>query len=153
VTVAGGKVMKDAQVHELILGADVFINVPILKDHGSTRVTASMKNLMGVVWDRRFWHKNDVHQCIADFAGYRKPDLNVVDAYLVMKANGPRGVSTGDVVTMKTQLVSADMVAIDAAATKLMGIAPDEIEYITMAAAQGVGRKDLDGLNIKRITL
>ncbi len=153
VTVAGGKVMKDAQVHELILGADVFINVPILKDHGSTRVTASMKNLMGVVWDRRFWHKNDVHQCIADFAGYRKPDLNVVDAYLVMKANGPRGVSISDVVTMKTQLVSADMVAIDAAATKLMGIAPDEIEYITMAAAQGVGRKDLDGLNIKRITL
>lgn len=153
VTVSGGKIMKDALVHELILGSDVFINVPILKDHGSTRVTASMKNLMGVVWDRRFWHKNDLHQCIADFAGYRKPDLNVVDAYLVMKQNGPRGVSTNDVLTMKTQLVSADMVAIDAAATKLLGLAPDDIDYITMAAAQGVGRKDLDRLNIKRITV
>jgi uncharacterized protein (DUF362 family) len=153
VTITGGKVMKEARVHELILGSDVFINVPILKDHGSTRVTASMKNLMGIVWDRRFWHKNDVHQCIADFAGYRKPDLNVVDAYLVMKQNGPRGVSTDDVLTMKTQLVSTDMVAIDAAAAKLFGLSPDDIEYITMAAAQGVGRKDLDKMTIKRMTL
>ena len=153
VSVAGGKVMKDASVHELILESDVFINVPVLKDHGSTRVTAAMKNLMGIVWDRRFWHKNDIHQCIADFAGYRKPDLNVVDAYRVMKQNGPRGVSTDDVIAMKAQLVSTDMVAIDAAATKLFGLNPDDLDFITRAAAQGVGRMNLDKLNIKRIAV
>ena len=37
VTVSGGKIMKDALVHELILESDVFINVPVLKDHGSDR--------------------------------------------------------------------------------------------------------------------
>jgi uncharacterized protein (DUF362 family) len=137
----------------LILGSDVFINVPILKSHSSTRITVAMKNLMGDVWDRGAWHANDLHQCIADYASYRKPTLNVVDAYLVMKRNGPRGVSVEDVATMKAQLLSSDMVAIDVAGTKLFGLEPENIRYIELAAARNVGRKDLDKLNIKRIAL
>jgi uncharacterized protein (DUF362 family) len=88
VSVTGGKVLKEAQVHELILESDVFINVPVLKHHSSSQLTAGMKNQMGIVWDRGYWHRNDLHQCIADFAGYRKPDLTVVDAYLMLKQNG-----------------------------------------------------------------
>ena len=151
VALASGKTLKAARVHELIMESDVFINVPILKNHSSTKLTVSMKNLMGIVWDRGFWHKNDLHQCIADFAAFRKPDLNVVDAYYVMKQNGPRGVSVDDVMTMKSQLLSRDMVAADAAAAKLYGMPPDDVGYIRIAAAQGVGRKDLENLNIKRI--
>jgi len=153
VTITGGKTMKDARIHELIMDADVFINVPILKDHTSAKLTIAMKNLMGIVWDRRYWHANDLHQCIADFAAYRKPDLNVVDAYSVLKRNGPRGVSINDVVMMKAQLISTDMVTVDAAAAKLFGSVPDDIGYIRIAAAQGLGRKDLEQLNIKRISL
>lgn len=153
VSVAGGKVLKEAAVHELILESDVFINVPVLKHHSSTQITVGMKNQMGSVWDRGYWHKNDLHQCIADFAGYRKPDLTVVDAYLTLKQNGPRGVSVDDVVTMKTQIVTTDVVAADTAAAKLFGINPDDIGHIRIAAAQKVGRKDLEHLNIKRITL
>ena len=108
---------------------------------------------MGIVWDRRYWHSNDLHQCIADFAPYRKPDLNVLDAYYVMKRNGPRGVSQEDVVTMKAQLISTDMVSIDTAGAKLFGIDPNDIRYIQIAAQQKVGRADLDQLNIKRISL
>ena len=153
VTVSGGKSLTKAKVHELILESDVFINVPVLKNHGSTQLTMSMKNLMGIVWDRRYWHGNDLHQCIADFAPYRKPDLNVLDAYYVMKRNGPRGVSQEDVVTMKAQLISTDMVSIDTAGAKLFGIDPIDIRYIQIAAQQNVGRPDLDRLNIKRISL
>jgi len=153
VTVAGGKSLQKAKVHELILESDVFINVPILKNHSSTRITMGMKNLMGVVWDRQYWHSNDVHQCIADFAAYRKPDLNVLDAYLVLKRNGPRGVSIDDVVKMKTQVLSRDLVATDAAGAKLFGLNPDDVRHIKIAADQKVGRKDLDKLNIKRISL
>lgn len=153
VTIPEGKNLTRAKVHELILESDVFINVPVLKDHGSTRLTMSMKNLMGVVWDRRYWHGNDLPQCIADFAGFRKPDLNVLDAYYVMKRNGPRGVSQEDVVTMKAQLISTDMVAIDTAGAKLFGLDPNDIRYIQLAAQQKVGRADLDQLNIKRISL
>lgn len=148
-----GKRLNDVQEHELILESDVFINVPVLKSHGSASITVSMKNLMGVVWDRSHWHSNDLHQCIADFACYRKPDLTVVDAYNVMMQNGPRGVSTNDVVNMKSQLISSDMVTADSAAAKLFGINPDDVEYILYAAKQGAGRKDLGNLAIKRITL
>jgi len=153
VTVTGSKNLPTAKVHELILDADVFINVPVLKDHNSARLTMSMKNLMGVVWDRRAWHANDLHQCIADFAAYRKPDLNILDAYTVMKRNGPRGISEEDVVTMKSQLISTDMVTIDVAGAKLFGLNPSDIRYIQIAAQQKAGRADLDHLNIKRISL
>lgn len=153
VAVPNGKVLKSAKEHELVLGADVFINVPVLKHHSSSRITIGLKNLMGNVWDRGYWHGADLHQCIADFATFRKPTLNVIDAYYVMKRNGPRGVSVEDVITMKAQILTTDIVAGDTAAAKLFGANPAEIRHITIAAEQGVGRMDLEKLNIKRITL
>lgn len=153
VTIAGGTSLTKAKEHELVLKSDVFINVPVLKSHSSTRLTIAMKNLMGSVWDRGYWHSNDLHQCIADFSSYRKPTLNVVDAYAVMKRNGPRGVSVSDVAVMKAQLLSRDPVAIDAAATKLFGLEPSSVRYIKLAADKGVGRMDLEALNIRRIAL
>ena len=153
VKVDKGKRLKETTVHELILESDVFINVPILKSHGGTGLTISMKNLMGVVWDRKFWHRNDLHQCIADYATFRKPDLNIVDAYSVMKKNGPRGVSEADVVTLKSQIISTDMVAADAAATKIFGKTPSEIDYIRIADEMKIGTMDLSKLNINRIIL
>lgn len=153
VSVAGGKTLVTTKEHELLLSSDVFINVPILKSHSSARVTVAMKNLMGVVWDRGFWHGNDLHLCIAEYAAHRRPTLNIVDAYSVMKRNGPRGVSVADVVTMKAQLISTDMVAVDAAATKMFGLDPDQVRHIQIAAERKVGRKDLENLNIKRIAI
>ncbi len=153
IDIKGGKKLKSAKVHELVLDCDVFINMPILKNHGGTRLSISMKNLMGIVWDRGYWHRNDLHQCIADCGLYRKPDLNIVDAYYVMKQNGPRGVSVDDVVTMKSQIISRDMVAADAAAAKLFGMQPDEIAHIKIADEMKVGTKNLDAMKINRIIL
>ena len=153
VSLPNGKSLTKAKEHELILGADVFINVPVLKCHDGARLTIAMKNLMGNVWDRSIWHRIDLHQCIADYATFRKPTLNIVDASYVMKRNGPRGVSVEDVVPMKSLLISADMVAIDTAATKLFGLNPSDIRYIQLAANQNVGRMDLENLRIKRIAV
>jgi len=154
VNIPQGVKLKSAKVHELILESDVFINVPVLKDHNSARLTISMKNLMGIVWDRRFWHRNDLQQCIADFATYeRKPDLNVVDAYNVMLRNGPQGVSVSDVVNMKTQILTTDMVAADAAAAKFFKSDPASIPHIRKASEMGVGEMDLEKLSVKRIMI
>lgn len=150
VTVKQGKKLKSAKVHELILDSDVFINVPVLKHHSSAEVTIGMKNLMGVVWDRGYWHSNNLNQCISDFASFRKPDLTVVDAYYVMKRNGPRGVSKADVVTMKSQIVSTDIVAADAAAAKLFGVDPAKIDYIRFASEMNLGIMDLEKISIFR---
>jgi len=76
-----------------------------------------------------------------------------VDAYNVMKRNGPRGVSVGDVVPMKTQIVSTDFVAADAAAAKIFGVEPNDIRHIQLAAQMNLGRIDLNALSINRIKL
>jgi uncharacterized protein (DUF362 family) len=153
VEITGGKSLTKTKVHELILDSDVFINVPVLKSHSSAKLTIAMKNLMGVVWDRRWWHKNDLHQCIADYTTFRRPDLNIVDAYRVMKRNGPRGVSTEDVIMLDSMVISRDIVAADAAASKLFGFEPEDIPYIAIADEMGIGNKNLSELNIKRIKM
>jgi len=153
ITIKGTKKIKNAKVHELILNSDVFINVPVLKHHSSAKLTISMKNLMGIVWDRGYWHRTDLHQCIAEFATWKKPHLNIVDAYRILKRNGPRGVSKDDVILSKSLIMSTDMVAADAAATKIFGLEPKDIPYIRMAHDLKVGRMDLENLNIKRIKI
>lgn len=153
VTIPGGKQLKDAQVHELVLDSDVFINIPVLKHHGGAQISISMKNLMGIVWDRRYWHRNNLQQCIADFGTYRKPDLNIVDAYRVMMQNGPRGVSEDDIVMMKSLIISPDMVAADTAATRLFGATPAQIGHIRMGHEMGVGNMEIEGLSIHRIVV
>jgi uncharacterized protein (DUF362 family) len=153
VSVPNGRALKSTQEHEVILDADVFINVPVLKNHSGPRLTMGMKNLMGNVWDRNYWHRTDLDQCIADFSTYRKPTLNVLDAYYVMKQNGPRGISVSDLVTMKSQVISADIVALDVAGAKLFGMDPFAVRYVKIASDMKIGRPDLENLNIKRISM
>ena len=153
IQIPNGKNLKSALVHEKILDSDVFINVPILKSHGGGKLTINMKNLMGVVWNRGWWHGHNLHQCIADCATEVKPDLNVIDAYRVMMKNGPRGVGPEDCVIKKAQIISTDMVAGDAAAAKIFGIAPEDVRYINYAHEMNAGTKDLESLNIKRIKI
>ncbi len=154
IEIPGGKKLKTAKVHEILLETDVFINVPVLKDHNSTRMTACLKNNMGLVWDRGYWHSNDLHQCIADYALYeKKPALNVVDCYNVMVKHGPQGVSKEDVVQMKSQILTVDWVAGDAAAAKMLGVDPQKIDYIPIAHKMGLGNMNLESLNIKRIKM
>jgi len=154
IDIPGGIKLKKAKVHQILFEADVFINVPVLKDHNSTRMTCCLKNTMGLVWDRRFWHSNDLNQCIADFALFeKKPALNVIDCYNVMVKHGPQGVSKGDLVLMKSLILATDWVAGDAAAAKMLGVDVEKIEYIPIAHKMGIGNMNLESLNIKRIKM
>ncbi|MEZ5012469.1 MAG: DUF362 domain-containing protein [Bacteroidales bacterium] len=153
-SIPGAVKLKSAKVHELILESDVLINVPVLKVHSSAKMTASLKNMMGVVWDRRFWHTNNLHQCIADYGLFeKKAALNVVDCYNVMVKNGPRGVSLADVVNMKAQVISADPVAADTAVARMLGKDPAQVDYIHLAHSLGVGSMDIDNMNIHKIAM
>lgn len=154
IEIPGGVKLKSAKVHEILLDTDVFINVPILKDHNSTRMTACLKNNMGLVWDRGFWHSNNLHQCIADYALFeKKPALNIIDCYNVMVKHGPQGVSKEDLVLMKSQIITTDWVAGDTAAAKMLGVDPQKIDYIPIAHKMGLGNMNIDSLSIKRIKM
>jgi uncharacterized protein (DUF362 family) len=154
VDIPNGKTLKQVRVHELYLESDLIINVPVLKHHGSTNITSALKNLMGVIWDRGYYHSRGLNQCIADFPLLKKPTLNVIDAYRVMKSGGPRGVSYNSVIDiMKMQIISTDIVAADTAAAKTWGTTPQLVRYIGLAEANGLGTSKLESLNIKRIVL
>lgn len=153
IQIPGGKTLKSAKVHKLILDSDVFINAPVLKHHSGSLMTASMKNLMGVISDRKFYHTADLHQCIADFCTFKRPHLNVLDAYHPMFRNGPRGKSVDDLVEKRTLLVSTDIVAIDAAAAKILDHEPSKVTHVKIAAAMGLGTMDLGAVDIRRLQL
>lgn len=145
--------LTHAKVHSAILDSDVYINMPVLKHHSGARMTACMKNAMGLVWDRGFFHSHDLHRCIADSVLLRKPDLNVLDAFAPMLRNGPKGKDTSDLIQTRALLVGTDIVAVDAAASKLLGNAEGDVRHIDLAAEMGLGNKDLSKVNIRRITL
>ena len=70
-----------------------------------------------------------------------------------MKRYGPRGVSKEDVVTMKSLLISTNMVVADSAAAKIFGMEPEEVNYIKYADEMKVGSMNLEKLSIKRIKI
>ncbi|GAB4271610.1 MAG: DUF362 domain-containing protein [Candidatus Rifleibacteriota bacterium] len=154
VEIPHGKVLKEVKVHKAWLEADAIINVPILKNHGGARMTSALKNLMGVVWDRRYYHRSDLHQCIADFAtSSPKPVLNIIDAYNVMMRNGPRGTGIADVARKMMLIASRDMVAADTAASAILEIPSTDITYIKAATELGIGVSNLKNLKIERISI
>lgn len=117
-----------------------------------------MKNYMGIVWDRRFFHQNDLQQCIADICTWqKKPVLNIVDAYRIMHQNGPQGKSAADVATLKSLIASPNIVAIDTAALRLF----NQVKKLDMAAVGHIGKGEalklgttnLDNVTIKRIKI
>jgi len=154
VEIPKAKVLKTAKIHKEMLACDVLINVPVLKHHGGAKLSLTMKNLMGVVWDRRFFHSNDLDQCIADLCFVPKPPvLNIVDAYRILRKNGPQGRSPEDGEIAKYQLLGTNMVSLDAAAAKLFDMDPKQLGYINIAGEMGAGQADLTKLKIKRIEL
>lgn len=158
VTLPEGVKLKSTKVHQAIIDCDGWINVPVLKHHGGANLSISMKNYMGIVWDRRYFHNNDLQQCIADSCTYAKrPMLNVVDAYRVVKDHGPQGRSENDVVTSKSLFVSPDIVAVDTAATKFFGqireMPVESVGHLANGEKLNLGTTDIDKLNIKRIKL
>lgn len=158
VSLPQGKKLKNAKIHEAILNCDVWINVPVLKHHGGAQLTISMKNHMGIVWDRGFFHQNNLQQCIADICTLQKKAvLNVVDAYRIVKTNGPQGRSASDVVLTKGLFISQDIVAVDTAAAKFFNqvreMPLDTVGHLTNGEALKIGTMNLDKLNIKRIKI
>lgn len=149
-TLKRGKVLKVADVLRDLVRADVFINVPIAKVHGSTTLTLGLKNLMGVVWDRGAWHaSSSLDQCIADFAAHIKPDLVVLDAARTLMSNGPKG--PGRIATPNLVVAGTDQLAVDAYGAKIMGRKPEEVGHLRLAASLGVGELRLDRIRVKNV--
>jgi uncharacterized protein (DUF362 family) len=149
VEIPQGKNLKQADVVRDVLNTDCLINMPVAKNHGGGKMTAGMKNWMGSVRDRGFWHRSNLHQCIADFSTLVKANLNMLDATRILVAKGPRG--PGPLEYPNQIVFGTDPVAVDAYAATLFGKEPFSIPYIQIAHDMGIGCGDLTKIDLQHL--
>ena len=145
-----GKKLQKAMVAKDFLEADAIINIPVAKHHGGATLSMAMKNWMGAVEDRGFWHRNNLHQCIADFSGFLKPTWTLVDATRCMMDSGPQGPAR-KLTTPNLLILSRDQVAADAYAATLFFDSPLKVGYLKLAGEQGIGIADLARMKIHAV--
>jgi uncharacterized protein (DUF362 family) len=152
-TVIGGTVMKKMKLHREIVNADVFINLPVAKTHGISKLTLGMKNLMGCVGGNRgLWHR-DLENYLPDAAQTIKPDLTIIDATTILTKGGPQGGKLSYVKEANTIIFTEDYVAADAYATGLFGMEPSDLDFVVEGAQRGLGIMNIEEMNIEKIAV
>ncbi|MDR1384547.1 MAG: DUF362 domain-containing protein [Planctomycetaceae bacterium] len=157
-----GVKLKKTKIHKALLDADIWFNVPVLKAHSGAGLTIALKNYLGIVWDRQAFHRTDLQQTIADVATWEKrPVLNIVDSYRLLKAHGPSSGDISDAVLVKSLFMSPDIVAVDTAALNLFNQVAEKqgfdkkelsrVSHIQHAQDLKLGTTDLKSLKVESI--
>jgi uncharacterized protein (DUF362 family) len=132
------------RIPDYFIGKNV-VHLPTVKTHMYTTTTGAMKNAFGGLLSKyRHYTHTWIHDTLVDLLAIQKeihPGLfAVMDGTTAGNGGGPRLI---DPVVKNVILASADQVAIDAVAAKLMGFDPLSIRYIRMAHEQGLGCGDV----------
>jgi uncharacterized protein (DUF362 family) len=146
-----GEVLDDWPVYTPLVDADKVINVPIAKHHNLARYTAAMKNWYGSLGGRRNRLHQNIDVSIADLAQFIQPTLTIVDANRVLLRNGPQGGNVADAKDMHMVIATTDQVAADAYGCQLVGRAAEEIPYIQMGHARGLGTMHWQSLRLAEV--
>lgn len=149
IRIPGGKILRNAMVVKGVLEADVFINVPKAKVHTATLLTLSLKNLMGIVQDRGFFHMQGLHQCIADLSTRIKPAFTLIDATRILLTHGPKG--PGETADPGQIIASTDSVAADSYAATLFGLRGEDINHLRLAAEAGIGQTNSRMIEVLKV--
>jgi len=141
--IPGGKSLTRWPVYRDFVEADVVINAPVAKVHGTTGVTLAIKNLMGVAGGNRGqWHSG-INQKLADWLSALPCDLTVIDATRPMMRSGPTGGKPSDVERADTIIAAKDIVAADAWATEqIFRMDFHRVSHVKLADEMGLGRLD-----------
>jgi uncharacterized protein (DUF362 family) len=164
VAVPKGRSLKKAEIAKGLLDCDVFINIPIAKDHTGVRFTGTMKNMMGATSrsTNGFFHHGSgaggyyddvafLSQCIADVNLVRRPDLCVCDGTEIITTNGPYG--PGKLIKPQVVFAGVDRVAMDVYGANLLGIKGEAIQTTRMAHEHGLGEIRLSDIQVREVTL
>ncbi len=120
------------------------VHLPTVKCHIYTTTTGAMKNAFGgLLHNHRHYTHSWIHRTLVDLLAIQKEIHPGVFAVMdgTTAGNGP-GPRTMYPVVKNVMLASADQVAIDAVAAKMMGFDPMSIEYIRVAHEDGLGVGD-----------
>jgi uncharacterized protein (DUF362 family) len=130
-------------IPEFFLGKNI-VHLPTVKCHIYTTTTGAMKNAFGGLLNtRRHYTHSFIHDTLVDLLTIQKEIHSGLFAVMdgTTCGNGP-GPRTMVPVEKDVLLASADQVAIDAVAAKMMGFDPMSIRYIRLAHERGLGVGD-----------
>jgi len=137
------------EIPAMFEGRDI-LHLPTVKTHGHSITTGAVKNAFGGLLKevRHYAHKH-IHEVLVDLLIMQRelhPNVfAVMDGTVCGDGAGPR---TMDPVAGNVVLASADSVAIDAVAAKIMGFDPMSIPYLRMATERGLGEARIDTIEI-----
>lgn len=158
-----GVALKEAEIMKPLFDCDVFIDMPVTKDHAGNKFTGTMKNLMGLSSGstNRSFHKkgwqteinaiDHLDQCIADLNTIITPDLCITDATEIITTNGPFG--PGELIKPQKVVAGTDRIAMDAYCCKLWGLKPEDILHINKGFAHGLGEIDAAKVKINEMSV
>jgi uncharacterized protein (DUF362 family) len=155
VAVKDGAELKSVEIAKALQSADVFINLPVAKNHTDAGVSFGLKNHMGLIKDRKAFHQQyDLQQAVADLGRVIRPHLTVLDATRALLTNGPTG--PGDLATPGRIIAGPNVVSVDAYSlgvatfnNKQMSVA--DVRHIDLAGKAGLGNTDVRTLNVKTV--
>jgi hypothetical protein len=121
------------------------VHLPTVKCHMYTTTTGAMKNAFGgLLSSRRHYTHTWIHETLVDLLAIQQeihPGIfAVMDGTTAGNGPGPRTMTPE---VKNVILASADQVAIDAVAAKMMGFDPLQIDYIRLAHERGLGVGDV----------
>ncbi|MBI2954412.1 MAG: DUF362 domain-containing protein [Chloroflexi bacterium] len=120
------------------------VHLPTVKCHIYTTTTGAMKNAFGgLLSEKRHWTHSWIHETLVDLLAIQKEIHSglfaLMDGTTAGNGAGPRIMEPQ---TKNIILASADQVAIDAVAAKLMGFDPLSLRYIRLGHDAGLGVGD-----------
>jgi uncharacterized protein (DUF362 family) len=119
--------------------ADLIVSLPKLKTHHWAGLTASMKNLFGVMpglvygWPKNVLHHAGIAGSIVDIAATVRPHLAIVDGVIGMEGDGP---IMGTPRHSGLLILGTNLPAVDATAARLIGLEPSRIAYLALASGR-----------------
>jgi uncharacterized protein (DUF362 family)/Pyruvate/2-oxoacid:ferredoxin oxidoreductase delta subunit len=147
-----GKILTSAYISPLVLEADFLINLPKLKTHSFMGFTGAIKNMYGIIpygmrcsFHREYDKVEIFGQMLVDIFSCAPPQLNVMDAIMAMEGEGPAAGSRKKVGVI---LASTDAVALDAVATKIIGMDPMQVRTTAFASQRGLGTARLEDMTL-----
>ena len=151
-TTCNGHFLEKVYLSKISLDADVIINLPKLKTHSLCVFTGGVKNMYGTIssglrvkFHGEYIRNEDFSQVVTDIFSAIRPQLTIMDGIIAMEGEGP---AAGSLRRLGVILASQDAVAVDAVATKIIGLNPMDIYTTRYSDERSLGIGDLQNIKV-----
>jgi len=151
-TKCNGRFLDKVYLSRVALNADVIVNLPKLKTHSLTILTGGVKNMYGTIPNGlrtrlhgEYVSNEDFGEVLTDIFSALVPQLTIMDGIIAMEGEGP---AVGRLRRLGLILASRDAVALDAVASKIIGLEPTDIHTTRCCAMRGLGRGTLGNIEV-----